>query len=299
MAGGVGLVYLAYNVSYYLPFRRMDAWTAVPDPADSVPRSAARRRRAEAASSQSCCSGSYRPRSVITATLTGPALPDTASTSVWWDRLSRAEFSAGGYPALAWFGILVAVSAVLATRASRRGRMTRSQLEVAAIGLAGWVVVARAGPDLLAGGLLSGDAALVLLVGAVPAVVYLCRRTPIPECSWPPSCSRRSSFRRSISTTSWAVVLATASVGAADVRRRAPPTGAPPSNDPGAPSWCRAARSEPVELASGERWPQALGGWRSLLNARTVNVQAGRSKNISALARSTPDRPPGATRYWP
>ena len=178
MAGGVALAYLAYNASYYLPF---GGWTPGPRflipmiPFLALPLAAAVRRLPVL----SLALGLVSAAIMITATLTGPALPDTALASVWWDRLSQAEFSAGGYPAIAWFAILVAASVVLAARVSPRGRLSRPQLELAAIGLAGWVLVAGAGPHLLIGRLLLGDAALVLLVGAVVAVVVLWPKTDV------------------------------------------------------------------------------------------------------------------------
>jgi hypothetical protein len=178
MAGGVGLAYLVFNASYYLSF---GGWTPGPRflivalPFLALPLAVSLRRLPALTVVLALVSAAV----MIAATLTLPELPDFFRTTVWWERLRQGEFAnPGADAAVAWFAVFVAASVVLTARLTRV-RITRAQLELAAAGLAAWVVLARAGPNLLAGHLVTGEVALVVLVAGVAATGSLWARRDI------------------------------------------------------------------------------------------------------------------------
>jgi hypothetical protein len=173
-AGGIALAYLAYNACYYLPFGGESPGPRflIPlIPFLALPLAAALRRLPVLTLALGVVSAAI----MVTLTLTGPELPVLDGPGVWWHRLVRGEFT-GSRPAVVWFAASVLIGVVLAIRGSTRGRISRSQLAVGAAGVAGWLLVARAGPGLLAGDLLSGDVALCLVVGTAAAIVFLMPR---------------------------------------------------------------------------------------------------------------------------
>ncbi len=221
-AAVVGLAYLVYNASYYLPY---GGWTPGPRflipviPFIALPLASALRRLPVLTVVLAVVSAAM----MIAATLTLPELPDTFSTSVWWDRLVHGEFStpgAGG--AVAWFAVLITVSVALTARMTRRAQIRRSQFELAGIGLIGWLLIARSGENLLGGNLFTGDVALVLLVVAVSAAVCLwLRRDAIVLLAT--ALLMAFSFPAITRHYSWAALLGAASLSlmaVAELRRR-------------------------------------------------------------------------------
>jgi hypothetical protein len=164
--------YFGYNACYYLPFGG-----GVPGPRFlitmlpflAVPLAAAYREAPIATLALAVVSAIM----MILATLTGPILATSVSTHTWWLRLELGHFRTP--TVTVWvFGIFVALAILAAVRASPRPRVTRIDVELAALGIGSWLAIGRAGPALLHSDLSSGHvwglAALLVLGVALAAI---------------------------------------------------------------------------------------------------------------------------------
>jgi hypothetical protein len=235
LAGAVALSYLAYNASYYLPF---GGWTPGPRflitviPFLGLPLATALRR----VPALTLAIAGISAATMIAATLTLVELPDYSSTSLWWQLLVQGDFGviqgAGG---VAWFAAFAALAVVAVLRKAPRLRIGRRQLELALAGIAAWIVVARAGPALLAGDSHMAQLALIGLVVAVAAALWLWpqRNGAVLVASAPLLAFAFHDFQRHYE---WGVLVAAASLGLMVLAR----TRARLSSQPGASAWPRA-----------------------------------------------------------
>lgn len=143
----VVVAYLGYNACYYLPFGG-----GVPGPRFlitmlpflAVPLAAAYRRAPITTLSLGLVSAAI----MILATITGPILDTGKSTHVWFRRLEATVFKTPDWTVIV-FALLVIIAVVLSARVTPRPRVTRRDLELAALSLLGWITFTRAGPSLL------------------------------------------------------------------------------------------------------------------------------------------------------
>ncbi len=148
LPAAVVLGYLGYNACYYLPFGG-----GVPGPRFlitllpflALPLGAAYRKAPIATLTIAITSGAM----MVLATIAGPVLDTGLSTHSWWVRIQEGHFRTS--TTSIWiFSVLLLAAVVLAARATPRPRVTMLDLELAAVGLLSWLVLARAGPALLA-----------------------------------------------------------------------------------------------------------------------------------------------------
>lgn len=169
----VGLVYFIYNSAYYLPFGG-----AVPGPRFlitvipflTVPLAAAYRRAPLTTLALAVVSAV----TMITATLTVPILSLGASTDTWWDRLTQGWFGTPP-PTVDLFAAFTLLAVLAAALVTPRFRVTRPDIRLAAVALAGWFAIERAVPPIVSqyatAERVSGLIALVALGVALTAVV--------------------------------------------------------------------------------------------------------------------------------
>jgi hypothetical protein len=144
----VVVAYFGYNVCYYLPFGG-----AVPGPRFLIPMLpflalplAAAYRKAPIAT---LVLAAVSAATMVAATLTVPILSLGWPTHTWFVLLERLHFTTPDLNVVA-FGACIVAAIILAARATPKPRLTRRDLELAALGLAGWFAIRRAGPALLA-----------------------------------------------------------------------------------------------------------------------------------------------------
>src|SRR5579884_91723 len=177
ISGIVAAAYFAYNTCYYLPFGG-----GVPGPRFMItmlpflamPLAAAYRRAPLTTLALAGLSAAI----MSVATLTGPILSTFISTHNWWRRLELQHFRTP-YDTLWIFAVFAPLAALAAWRASPRLlRFSRIDVELAALAIASWLVLAHAGPALLHADLASGHiwgllALVALGVALVATVTYL------------------------------------------------------------------------------------------------------------------------------
>jgi hypothetical protein len=173
VAGAVALAYLAYNLSYYLPF---GGWVPGPRfligviPFLALPLATALRRLPTLTLALACASAAP----MIAATLTTPVLSPAAPTSQWWHDLAHGDFGVtGGGFAVAWFAAFAALGVLAAARMTPRPSFGRAEAELAAVVIAGWILLASLGGTLLHARTVAKDGAVVGLVVAVAAAIWL------------------------------------------------------------------------------------------------------------------------------
>jgi hypothetical protein len=173
ISGSVVAAYLGYNACYYLPFGG-----GVPGPRFlitmlpflALPLGAAYRKAPIA----TLALGTVSAMMMMLATVTGPILDTAVSTHTWWRRLELGHFRTP--QASVWvFGVFVVLAILVAIRATPKPRVTRLDLELAALGLGSWWAITHVAPALLAHDLSTGKAwgltALVVLVVALAAII--------------------------------------------------------------------------------------------------------------------------------
>jgi hypothetical protein len=144
----VAAAYFAYNACYYLPF---GGWVPGPRflitvlPFLAVPLGAAYRKAPVATLSLAVISAA----TMITATLTQPLLPVTSPTSIWWTRLGNGTFGTHGVTIIL-FAIFAVLAIAVGVRATPRPRLTRIDLELAALGVGTWFAMESGAQPLLA-----------------------------------------------------------------------------------------------------------------------------------------------------
>jgi hypothetical protein len=172
VAGTVALGYLIFNASYYMPF---GGWAPGPRylidalPFLALPLAAALRRAPVA----TLALGAVSAANMFVATVTVPELPDSWSTTTWWNRLWHGMFAApDGLGQVIWFGSWAALAVVLAASLAPRARINRAQLSIAVLGLAGWLLVVRVGVSLLRDHSAGSELALIAIVAGVSAIIW-------------------------------------------------------------------------------------------------------------------------------
>jgi len=174
LAAAVALAFLAFNVSYYLPF---GGWSPGPRflipvlPFLALPLAVSLRRLPALTLVLAGISAAM----MIAGTLAAVELPQHESTGYWWDRLADGTFGvAGGAAAAAGFLVAVALAVYLAARIAPPLSVSRRDAELGAVATVAWLVVAAAGGTLVGGFPVdSGDVALALLVAGVVGVCWL------------------------------------------------------------------------------------------------------------------------------
>jgi hypothetical protein len=170
IAGTVAGAYFIYNACYYLPFGG-----GVPGPRFMItmlpflalPLAAAYRRTPIATLSLAAISAAI----MSVATVTGPILSTFISTHNWWRRLELQHWRTP-YDTVWIFGVCGVLAVLAALKATPRIRIARLDLELAALGVASWLVLAHAGPALLHSDLSSGNVwGLLALVALGAALV--------------------------------------------------------------------------------------------------------------------------------
>ena len=132
MPAAVVAAYFGYNACYYLPFGG-----GVPGPRFlitilpflAVPLAASYRK----APITTLALGAVSAALMVVATLTGPILDTAKSTHTWWVRLSLGHFRTP-VATVVVFGIFAVLAIIVAARATKRPRITRMDLELAAAG---------------------------------------------------------------------------------------------------------------------------------------------------------------------
>jgi hypothetical protein len=172
LAGAVSLAYLIFNASYYMPF---GGWSPGPRylidalPFLALPLAAMLRK----APALTAALGAVSVGNMLVATVTVPELPDSWSTTTWWDRVWHGTFApADGPGQIIWFGALAALAIVITVRLAPRARITRAQLSSALLGLAGWLLVVRVGVSLLREHSAGSELALLAIVVAVSFLTW-------------------------------------------------------------------------------------------------------------------------------
>ena len=181
--GGVAAAMLVYDSGYYLPF---GGWSPGPRflipalPFLAVPLSLAYRRLPGLTAALALPSAGI----MILATMSEPLLPDTLDTSYWWWRLRNGTFYTKNFLSIAlgrpygWLGplpfaVLVLAACVLLALSLGRVRLRRRELLLGASTLAGWIVLALAGPRLVDDNTVAQSLLLVAL--ALTVVLVLVR----------------------------------------------------------------------------------------------------------------------------
>jgi hypothetical protein len=119
---------------------------------------------------------------MVIATMSEPLLPDTLDTSYWWWRLRNGTFYTKNFLSIAvghpygWLGplpfmLLVAAACALLALSFGRVRVRRRELVLGASTFVGWVVVALAGPKLVAHDAVGQSLLLVALALGVVLVL--------------------------------------------------------------------------------------------------------------------------------
>lgn len=172
VAGAAVLAYVLYNASYWLPF---GGWSPGPRflipaiPFLALPLATALRR----VGPLTLGLGAISVSTMIAATLTVPELPSNLSTSVWWDRLGHGTFvGLDGTGQVLWFALLAALAVGMTVALAPRPRVQWDQLLIAALGIAGWLLVDRSGGTLIRNHNLGGELALIAIVAAASVVTW-------------------------------------------------------------------------------------------------------------------------------
>ena len=192
MAAVVGIAYLLYNASYWIPF---GGWGPGPRflipmlPFLALPLAAALRK----APAATLALGAVSAATMFAATATVPELPSNVSTSVWWQRLGHEVFSAASNVSthvswarlsngalvpenaraeVLWFAALALAAIVLTRLLAGRPRVDRHQIALAGVGIGAWLLVARVGGSLISGHAIGGELALIAIVGAASLLIW-------------------------------------------------------------------------------------------------------------------------------
>ena len=172
LAGTVSLGYLIFNASYYMPF---GGWSPGPRylidalPFLALPLAAALRK----APAATLALGAVSAANMFAATVTVPELPDSWSTTTWWNHLAHGVFAPpDGLGQVVWFGSLAALAVAITASLAPRARISRAQLSTALLSLAGWLLVVRVGVSLLRDHSAGSELALIAIVAAVSLLVW-------------------------------------------------------------------------------------------------------------------------------
>jgi hypothetical protein len=166
LAGAVSLGYLIFNASYYMPF---GGWSPGPRylidalPFLALPLAAALR----SAPGVTLALGAVSAANMFAATATLPELPDSWSTTTWWNHLAHGVFGpSDGLGQVVWFGSFAVLAVVITAALAPRPRIDSAQLSAALLGLAGWLLVVRVGVSLLRDHSAGDELALLAIVTA-------------------------------------------------------------------------------------------------------------------------------------
>ena len=174
-AAVVSIGYLIFNASYYMPF---GGWSPGPRylidalPFLALPLAAAFRR----APAATVALGAVSAANMFVATVTIPELPDSWSTTTWWDRLAHGVLAPpNGLGQVVWFGSFAVLALAIAAAITPRPQIDRAQLATAFLAIAGWLLVVRVGVSLLRDHTAGTELALIAIVAST---VLLTWRTP-------------------------------------------------------------------------------------------------------------------------
>jgi hypothetical protein len=172
LAGTVALGYLIFNASYYMPF---GGWSPGPRylidalPFLALPLAAALRR----VPGVTLALGAVSAANMFVATVTVPELPDSWSTTTWWNHLAHGMFAPpDGLGQVVWFGSLAALAVVVTATLAPRPRIDGAQLSTALLGLASWLLVVRVGVTLLRAHSAGNELALIAIVAAASLLTW-------------------------------------------------------------------------------------------------------------------------------
>lgn len=172
MAGTVAVCYLIFNASYYMPF---GGWSPGPRylidalPFLALPLAAALRR----APVVTLALGAVSVANMFVATVTIPELPDSWSTTTWWNHLAHGAFApSDGLGQVVWFGSFAVLAIVVTFALAPRPQINRAQLSTALLGIAGWLLVVRIGVSLLRDHSAGSELALIAIVTAVSLLTW-------------------------------------------------------------------------------------------------------------------------------
>ena len=172
LAAAVSAGYLIFNASYYMPF---GGWSPGPRymidalPFLALPLAASLRR----APVVTLALGAISAANMFVATVTVPELPDSWSTTTWWDRLAHGTFAPpDGLGQVLWFGsfavLAIAITATLMTRPS----IDRAQMATALVGVGAWLLVVRVGVSLLRDHNPGSELALMAIVAGAALIIW-------------------------------------------------------------------------------------------------------------------------------